>query len=398
MLGMDQIHAFERQPYRRELEVEIVSVEPRAEAWMAVLDDTILYPEGGGQPCDRGWLEGVEVTQVERTDSGLLHVLEAAVAPGHGTLRLDWDRRYDHMQQHTAQHVITRTALDRFGWATRSFHIGPEVSDIELDCSPPPPEEIEGLEDSVAEAIVAARSIRSFRVGPEEYETLDVRSRGLPDGHRGDIRLVEIEDFDLNTCGGTHLASTAEIETVKIVGSESLRGGCRLFWVAGKRVRRRMAVQERHLASLRSLLDTGDAELAQGVATRLEQLKEAQRTRRTLEKELAEWIARDLARSDETVVELHLEGVEGALLRPIAEELACRGTFQAAFLTATLSDTTLFAVILGVDCRHDLQTVGSAVSQVLQGRGGGTGRVFQGKAATLARRSEAIGRLRQLMA
>ena len=255
---MSTIYSFERRPYLRDLEVEILDVREESGDWTAVLDDTVLYPEGGGQPADRGHLNDVAVSCVRKAGSGLHHVLEGPVEPGQGRLVVDWRRRYDHMQQHTAQHLLTRIALDRYGWTTRSFHIGPQVSDIELDCKPPQPGEIDALEDAVAEVIVEARPVRGFRVSAEEYAALDVRSRGLPADHRGDIRLVEIENFDLNTCGGTHLASTSEVEAVKVVDSEPLRGGCRLFWVAGRRLRSRLAAHDSKMAEMRKLLDTGD--------------------------------------------------------------------------------------------------------------------------------------------
>jgi Ser-tRNA(Ala) deacylase AlaX len=284
---MDTIYAFEREPYRRELEVEVLEVGEEKGRAHAVLDDTILYPEGGGQPSDRGRLGDVEVLEVQKSDDLLRHYLASPVVTGPTTLELDWERRYDHMQQHTAQHLLSSISLARFGWKTRSFHIGPETSDIELDIEPPPSRDLEALEAEVAQAIVGARSITCRRVTREEYEQLEVRSRGLPDGHTGDIRLVEIEGVDLNTCGGTHLASTAEVEAVKILRAEPLRGGCRLYWVAGKRVRRRLGRHEARNAELRHLLDTGDEELVSAAALKLEQLGLARRRVRELESEVA---------------------------------------------------------------------------------------------------------------
>jgi Ser-tRNA(Ala) deacylase AlaX len=398
MMLMDRIYGFERQPYLRELEVEVLRLQEESGAWTAILDDTILYPEGGGQPSDRGRLNEVVVSHVQKTSEGLLHVLESPVEPGAVRLVVDWDRRYDHMQQHTAQHILTRTARDRLSWETRSFHIGAEVSDIELDCRSPKPAEIEALEDAVAEIIVEARPIRGFRVSREEFAALDVRSRGLPAGHQGEIRLVEIEDFDLNTCGGTHLASTSEVEIVKIVGSEPLRGGCRVFWVAGKRVRRRLASHDRTMAELRRLLDIGDAEMVSGLGSRLEQLQEARRARRGLERRLAESIVRELSSAESAgLVDLHLEGLEAGLLRLVAEGLAKQGGRRAVLLTAEGEAGIQFALVTGEESGLDLKAAGAATAEILNGRGGGSGKVFQGKAESLARRSDAVNRIRELL-
>ena len=397
MVAVSRIYGFEHQPYLRELDVEVLSVEEKSGLWTAMLDDTILYPEGGGQPSDRGRLNDVAVSRVEKTSAGLQHVLGAQAEPGRARLVVDWPRRYDHMQQHTAQHLLTRTALDRFGWATRSFHIGPQVSDIELDCAPPQPPEIEALEVAVAEVIVQARPIRGFRVSAEEYAALEVRSRGLPADHLGEIRLVEIEDFDLNTCGGTHLASTSEVEMAKVVGSEPLRGGCRLFWVAGRRVRSRLAAHETKMADFRRLLDTGDAEIVAGLGLKLVQLQQARRARRWLETRLAESIVGELTSQTESLVDLHLEGFEAGLLRPIAENLAKRAHPQAAFLTAEGEAGTLFALVIGKESALDLQAAGVAIAEILEGRGGGAGQVFQGKAESLEHRSAAVDLIQKLL-
>lgn len=376
----------------------VLNVVNEDERWIATLDDTILYAEGGGQPSDRGWLNDVVVTGVQRRSGEQFHILERPIDPGPATVVLDWDRRYDHMQQHTAQHVLTRTILDQFGWATRSFHIGDRVSDIELECKPPEDSVVEAIEDAVARVIVQDRPIRCYRVSGEEYGHMDVRSRGLPAGHTGDVRLVEIRDFDLNTCGGTHLRSTAEIETLKVVSSESLRGGCRLSWVAGKRVRRRLAAHEQRARELRGLLDVGDDGLLSGLELKLEQLAVERRARRALEERLAEALAADLLARNEAFVELHLDLAQANCLRLIAERYAARAGAGVALLTADQTHGGWFALVAGEGVDVDLRMLGQRVAETLKGRGGGSGRIFQGKGESLVGRSMAIAIVRQALA
>jgi len=124
------------------------------------------------------------------------------------------------MQQHTAQHLLTAVAADQFGWQTTAFHLGAHVSDIEVDVKSIGKSELRLLEETVAVEVRAARRISARRVSPDEYEQMEVRSRGLPPGHSGDVRLIEIEGIDLNTCGGTHCVSTAEIEAIALLGTE----------------------------------------------------------------------------------------------------------------------------------------------------------------------------------
>jgi Ser-tRNA(Ala) deacylase AlaX len=391
---MDNIFCYEREPYRRELEVEVLEVGELEGRPFAVLDDTILYPEGGGQPSDRGRLGEVEVVEVEKADDQLRHYLASPVATGPATLELDWERRYDHMQQHTAQHLLSSISLGRFGWNTRSFHIGPVHSDIELDIDPPATHDLEALEEEVAGAVIAAHPITCRRVTREEYDKLDVRSRGLPAGHTGDIRLVEIEGVDLNTCGGTHLASTAEVEAVKILRAEPLRGGCRLYWVAGQRVRARLGRHEARNAELRNLLDTGDDKLVSAAALKLEQLGLARKRMRELESELAQAVADSLLARGEVVVEAHFEAADGGFLHRVASELAERGGRCLGLLTASGDKGDFFVLAAGEDSPVELGVVGAHVAELLDGRGGGSGRIFQGKARSLDRRTAALALLR----
>jgi alanyl-tRNA synthetase len=392
------IPAYEREPYRREMAVRVLRTGADEGRSWAILDDTLCYPEGGGQPADHGRLGEVAVLDVQKVEGERFHYLAAACEPGEAVLVLDWQRRYDHMQQHTAQHLLSAVALERLGWATRSFHLGEDRCDIELDVAAPGASDLTALEAAVAAEIRAARPVRTRRISPEEYAALDVRSRGLPADHQGDIRLVEIEGVDLNTCGGTHVASTAEIEAVALLGSEPLRGGCRLHWVAGSRVRRRLAGHEARNSQLRSLLDTGEAELVAIVAQRLEQLDELRRGLRQASGRLAELEAEGLAqRALETgaPVDQHFPQADAAFVQQVAKRFAERCPRGLALVTGGGPEGGVFAVAAGSDSGLDLQALGRRVAEALDGRGGGRAPVFQGKVGSLAGRDAALETMRR---
>ncbi len=388
---MKRIPSYETAPYRKELEVEVLEVGTEDGRVYALLDDTILFPEGGGQPCDFGWLNGQPIDEVRKRGGEIRHYLsggEAAV--GSALLVLDWDRRYDHMQQHTAQHLLSALALRLFDWKTRAFHLGADVSDIDLDVAGPGDADVKALEAAVASQIAAAKRIKSQRVSPEAYQALEVRSRGLPADHSGDIRLVEIEGVDLNTCGGTHLGLTSEVGAVKILRAEPHRSGTRLVWVAGGRLLRRLATHEVRGAELRAALDSADEDLVSVCRLKLEQLANERRQRRLLEERLAPEIVRELLEGSSCLAERHLTGVEAALLRRVSEEFRKRAADRVAFLTSVEDDSSLFAVVQGSDGGLDLAKTGAAVCEILGGRGGGSEGLFQGKAGSLSRREEAI--------
>ncbi|MGZ6988830.1 MAG: alanyl-tRNA editing protein, partial [Thermoanaerobaculia bacterium] len=278
--------AYEREPYRTTLDASVLASGDDAGRPYVVLDDTILYPEGGGQPPDHGFLNDVEVLDVQKKGGEIRHYVAAPVAPGPARVRLDWDRRFYHMQQQTGQHLLSAVAQDRFGWQTTAFHLGPEVCDVELDVRSLSPANLETWEEAVAAEIRAAHAVRPRRVTLDEFRALPVRTRGLPEGHAGDVRLVEIEGVDLNTCGGTHLSNTAEIEVVALLSVETLRGGARVFFVAGRRARRRLAHDEERNAALRKSLGAPDAGLVEAAKAKLDQLSETQRALRRAEEEL----------------------------------------------------------------------------------------------------------------
>jgi alanyl-tRNA synthetase len=390
---VSEIPAYERDPLLTRLETEVVSGGEEQGRRFVVLADTIFYPEGGGQPADRGLVGGVAVCDVRKVGSEIRHIVEGPVPSGRVVAELDWTRRFDHMQQHTGQHLLTAMAEQRFGWHTTAFHLGEQVSDIELDAPKIAPEELTRLEEAVAAEIRAARPVTGRRVSPEEYAQLPVRTRGLPEGHTGSIRLVEIEGVDLNTCGGTHLCSTAEIEALKLLGTEPMRGGTRLFYAAGARLRRLHGAHHERNARLRQLLGTSDDELVAGLSAKLDQLKEAQRAIRGLEEELAMASAQALAAGPARVLTAHWPARDLPFLQRVARELARLSPDRVALLTAGEDAQGAFVISAGEQAAIDMPAAGRKVAELLGGRGGGSGRLFQGKAAALSRREEAAGLL-----
>jgi Ser-tRNA(Ala) deacylase AlaX len=391
------IPAYEHEPFLRSLQTEVVRAGEERGRPFVVLTDTILYPEGGGQPADRGWIAGVPVEDVRAVGGEIRHYLAGPPPTGRVRVELDWARRFDHMQQHTGQHLLTAVAEQRFGWHTTAFHLGDQVADIELDTPQIAPGRLVELEEAVAAEVRACRPVTARRVSPQDYAALPVRTRGLPEGFAGDIRLVEIAGIDLNTCGGTHLRSTAEIEGLKLLGTEGMRGGTRLFFVAGVRLRRLLAAHHERSAKLRQLVGTSDEELLAGVSAKLEQLKDAQRTVRTLEEDLAVESARALALGADPALQAHWAQRDLSFLQRVARELVRLAPDRIALLTAGDEGQGAFLLCAGERATIDMAVAGRAVAEILGGRGGGSGRVFQGKAGALSRRAEALAQLRTLL-
>ena len=391
---MSEPSAYERDPYLTSLETQVLGSGEEGNRPYAVLADTLFYPEGGGQPADHGFLGPAAVLDVRQRGGELRHYTDRVVPLGPASLRLDWARRLDHMQQHTGQHVLTAVAQARFGWSTTAFHLGEAVSDIELDVPAIPPERMLELEAAVAAEIRRALPVTCRWVAPEQLPGLPVRSRGLPEGFQGDVRLVEIQGLDLNTCCGTHLRSTAELEGLALLGTEQLRGGTRLLFAAGGRLRARIAAHERRNAELRALLGAPDDGLVAALAARLEQQRDLEKRLRTLEEELLEGVVAQAAAAPERLVERHFDGRDAAFLQRAGRQLAALAPGKACFLTASQGNQHYFLIAAGDQCALNPATLGREAAGLLGARGGGSGRLFQGKAPALEGRAQVLARLR----
>ncbi len=388
---------FLRDAYRRSLRTEVVACRAQGDGFIAITPDTIVFPGGGGQPHDLGTLAGQPVLSVRAdADGGWVHELPGAVPRGSAQLELDWDRRYDHMQQHSAQHLITALANDQLGLATMAFHLGAERSSIDLDASNIEASVLGELEAMVQAEIRAALPLQIRWVQPEELDGLGVRSRGLPADHRGKVRLVSIEGVDRNTCGGTHVAGTAELQLVVFVGTERVHGGItRLHFVAGQRavdLLRSGLIRERALTlSLRCAPPEHSAAVDRVLAEQSEQARELRRLRAELAELLA---AACLVGASGGLAHLHRDAddlpllqavASGAMaLQPDALVLLTSGAPAGSFLLA--GPTPLVA------------TLGPELLPLIAGRGGGARGRFQGRAQRQDLRDQALARLRELLA
>jgi len=389
------LRVYLEDPYLTELEAEVVKADAQDGRPYTVLSETIFYPEGGGQPADRGHLGSAKVLDVQTCDGEIRHFLDKPVEPGPVRIEIEWRRRWDHMQQHTAQHVLTAVALRDFGWRTTAFHLGAETSDIELDVPDLTRQNLRDLEENVAEEIRAARRVTYGSAEAADFERLGVRSRLLPEGLSGKVRLVDIEGLDLNTCGGTHCRSTAEIGSLSLLGTEPMRGGTRVFFVAGDRVRRRLTAHENRNLRLRTLLDTGDEELPDVVQLRLEREKALARTNRRLSAALADSTAQILCLKSSATVDAHWSERDMAFLQSVARAVAEKAPEKRVLLTSETEDGVLFVVATGAESGLQAEGAGPAVAEALGGHGGGRGSIFQGKAKSLAQRERALKILRE---
>jgi len=225
--------------YQRDFSAQVLSCEPEAHgttpAWAVVLDCTALYPTSGGQPNDLGKLGDANVLDVRDEGEDIVHVVDRELPLASVQGCLDWARRFDHMQQHTGQHLISAMFQERYGRPTVSFHLGAEICTIDLRGPEPTEEILEGAERAANQVVSEDRPITVRYGTAEQFAELGVRKEVQ---RSGILRAIEIEGADLQPCGGTHVKSTAQIGVVLVRRCSKMRQDWRVEFVCGRRVAR----------------------------------------------------------------------------------------------------------------------------------------------------------------
>lgn len=244
-----------------------------------ILDRTYFYPTGGGQPADTGWLGGIEVVDVftREDDHAVIHELAEDIVGEIVTGRIDWPRRFDHMQQHTGQHMLTQAFVEAASANTVSFHLSPNSLTIDLDAANISPEIVDLVENRVNQVVQENRPVTARIVEPDEAQQLGARIRRIP-GHlaTGGLRVIEVEDFDLTACGGTHVARTGEIGLIKILKVDNYKGGSRVEFACGGRALSDYRQKHNVVTNLASSLTVGITEIPAAVERLRADFKAAQ--------------------------------------------------------------------------------------------------------------------------
>src|SRR6266852_3983740 len=267
-----------------EFEARVVETSERVSGWTAVtLDRTAFYPTGGGQPSDTGTLNGLRVVEcIDDGEKGVLHVVQGAT-PAVGAIvkgRIDWPRRLDHIQQDTGQHILSQAFVTLCNAPTKSFRVLDQSCEIDIELTNPTTELIERAVELANNVIWENRRLTIRNVTAEEAATLPLRKEPV---REGELRLIEIDEFDLTPCGGTHAYRTGEVGMIALRSWERAKGLTRIEFVAGMRALadyRRANKTAREVASLFSCARDDAASLASRM---LDENKELHRRVRSLE-------------------------------------------------------------------------------------------------------------------
>ncbi len=368
---------YDSQRYAREFTANVQSVSPleKEGQWAVVLDRTLFYPEGGGQPADRGSLAGLPVSDVQLKDGRIVHVVSGAAPQGEVKGLIDWERRFDHMQQHTGEHLLLGAFFRLFQANSCGFHLGEQVSHLDLDRTELSPDEIFQAETLANEMIFANRTVNA-RLLAEDEEMPEMRKK--PTKAFQALRVVEVEDFDRCPCGGTHVEKSGEVGLVKIIGQERKKGRLRLFYLAGKRALLDYERKNRDLTAIGALVSMPPTESLAAVEKQQDKMMQLNQRHAQLQSRLAELLAEQLLQAGEELGELRLvvhaaAPEDGELLDELSRQLTQRE--KALFLLAgedPRSGRKQLFFGRSADVTLDMKQLLAAVQKQRGGKGGGT--------------------------
>ncbi len=286
-------------PYETKWSTNIEDIIEIDNQIFVILEETAFYPEGGGQPADTGTIGGISVLDVQIKDNKIYHLVENKPASKYVDCELNWNRRFDHMQQHTAQHLLSAVLDELYRIPTVSFHLGKDYTTIDVDTPELTNEQMEKIEHICNTYIMRNLEIKTYFTTHEEVSKIPLRK--LPKV-TGDIRIVEIDGIDFSACAGTHVLRTGELSVFKLIKTEKHRGQTRVFFLSGWRAIYDYQASQSILDDLSNHFKTNKQQLSDRV-NKLELEKKAlNRELETLKLEYTTFLAEQILASQNEIV------------------------------------------------------------------------------------------------
>jgi len=379
-----------------EFEARVIANTERVSGWTAVtLDRTAFYPTGGGQPSDTGTINGLRVVEcIDDAEEGVLHVIQGRAPEVGATVkgRIDWLRRLDHMQQHTGQHILSQAFVKLFNAPTRSFRVLDESCEIDVDLDSPSSETIERAVELANNVIWENRVITIKQVTSQEASELPLRKEAA---REGDLRVIEIEGFDLTPCGGTHAYQTGEVGMIAVRSWERAKGLTRIEFVAGVRALADYRRANQSARAVAAVFSAGRADTPELAAHMIEENKQLHRRVRNLEEiaarvEAEELLVRaTLAPDNVRIVNEVFDNHDAESLKQLAMALISH-SHTVALLGSRDKETARLVFARSADASGDMNALMRDACTLLDGRGGGRPDLAQGGGKNVERLSEAI--------
>jgi len=384
--------------YQQEFQAQVLERVTVGDGLGLILDETCFYPTSGGQPHDQGTLNGIPVSDVfEREEDGaVVHVVSGeAVGPAlskgetvHG--QIDWERRFDHMQQHTGQHILSQAFLRLLDAETVGFHLGAEISTIDVDKAPLAAAQLDEVEKLANTVVFDNRPVRTCFVDQDRMADLTLRKQPKV---TGPIRIVEVDELDFSPCGGTHVKATGEVGPIVITKSERRGSESRVEFLCGGRTLADYRRQKRIVSELANQFSVGDWELVEAVNRLAEEAKRHRKELKVAKDQLLDYEAAKLWAEAERqgnlrIVRAILSEGDGETLKGLAQRLAKKEACVA--LLGLRGDRAQLVFARSANLSYDMSVLLRKASQILGGSGGGRPDIAQGGGPTGDRLEEAL--------
>ncbi len=355
-------------PYQVEFKAHIIGREKHEQGPVLILDQTCFYPESGGQPADKGRINGVQVLDVLEKDAQILHVMQSEVESDEVNGVIEWETRFDHMQQHSGQHILSQCFDTLFDAKTLSFRLGLRSSTVEIDKRDIMEDEVEKVETLANEIVFQDEEICTYITPEEMIEKVPLRK---PPQKKGHIRVVQISDFDYSACGGTHPNKTGEIGLIKILKWERIRNNLRFEFVCGRRALADYGIKNRIIREVAVKFNVGEGELVGSIDKMIAELKNHRRRLRKAQEKILDIEAQEIMRN-----------AEGDVIKEI---FADRPPDEIRILALTIIRSGKYIVLFGTDLQdrvhvvlacsesleRDMRDLIPVVSPLIGGKGGG---------------------------
>lgn len=356
-------------PYRLEFEAEIVERLVWENEPALVLDQTCFYPESGGQPSDRGTMEGISVIKIVEEGEKIVHVLERDVPAQRIKGKIDWLVRFDHMQQHSGQHILSQAFYEILEGETLSFHLGAGSSTVEIGVAKIGEDELARVERRANAIIFEDRAIVTAFIPQEKIGEIPLRK---PPKKEGLIRVVEVDGFDYSACGGTHCRRTGEIGLIKITKGERIRNSLRFEFVCGWRALADYGLKNGIVRQLSGQFSVKEGDVLASVGKLSEDFKAARKLAKKSEEKLVVFEAQEfMTRAEGKIIKEVFAEKTPDSAKFLALTIVKQGDFIVLFAAKSEARSHLI-LAASENLKIDMRQLVPIISPAINGRGGGS--------------------------
>ena len=388
---------YQENSYLKTYKSNVISCIKKNDLYHVVLDETIFYPHmSGGQPKDEGTINDIKVIDVIENGDEIIHILPEPIS-GSVFLVIDFETRFDYMQQHSGQHILSCGFADLYKAKTIGFHLSSDYTTIDLDfCLTD--EMIDKVEQYANKIIYENKTISAETYLYDEALKLNLRKPPLKLDF---LRILKIQDYDLVACGGTHLKSTGEVGIIKIIKAEKYKSGTRVEFLCGKRALNDYASKHRNIVNLSNLLTCRTDMIYDNFIKVKSDNKDLKKSLVMLQNKINDYIVKELMELSEVKNNVHfiikyLENTDSKDLRFICSKIVENDNF-AVFLISESDASCSFCIGQSENLSYDLKSIFENIKKISGAKGGGSDKLIQGTTDILNKSEELITEVKNLL-